>query len=288
LGKFCSSRNINQNSPLILEQKLDWGFVGAPIAVALTDNLMPVLLFLYVYFFTGMDCWNGFTTRAFTNWAPMIRLALPGLVMIEAEYLAFEILTFSSSHISTTALAAQSILATVTSMAFQLPFPLSIAGSTRIGNLIGATRIHTARIAAQVTMSAAIIVSSFNMVLLWSLRFQLPRLFNSDQEVVNLVAQVLPLCAAFQLFDALATSCNGVLRGVGRQSVGGYVQLFCYYVVAMPISLSTAFILDWGLVGLWAGVALALALVSVIETIYIRCINWRSCVEDAMKRNMVA
>lgn len=218
----------------------------------------------------------------------MIRLALPGLVMIEAEYFAFEILTFSSSHISTTLLAAQSILATITSIAFQLPFSLSIAGSTRIGNLIGATRIHTAQVAAEVSMGAAVVVGSLNIVLLSSLRFQIPRLFNSDQEVVGLVAQALPLCAAFQLFDALAASCNGVLRGVGHQKVGGYVQLLCYYVVAMPISLSTAFVLDWGLLGLWSGVALALALVSLIESIYIRYMNWQSCVEDAIRRNTMA
>jgi MATE family multidrug resistance protein len=45
-----------------------WGFVGAPIAVAVTDNLLPVLLFLYVRFVDGRQCWNGFTRRAFHNW----------------------------------------------------------------------------------------------------------------------------------------------------------------------------------------------------------------------------
>jgi MATE family multidrug resistance protein len=38
------------------------------------------------------------------------------------------------------------------------------------------------------------------------------------------------------------------------------VNLFCYYVVAMPISFGTAFGLGWELQGLWSGVALALGL----------------------------
>lgn len=46
----------------------NWGFVGAPIAVALTDNLLPLFLFLYVYFIDGRQCWNGFTKKAFHNW----------------------------------------------------------------------------------------------------------------------------------------------------------------------------------------------------------------------------
>jgi MATE family multidrug resistance protein len=45
-----------------------WGFIGAPIAVAVTDNLLPFFLFLYVRFVDGRQCWNGFTKKAFHNW----------------------------------------------------------------------------------------------------------------------------------------------------------------------------------------------------------------------------
>ena len=103
--------------------------------------------------------------------------------------------------------------------------------------------------------------------------------------MIALVAKILPLCAAFQLFDALAACCNGVLRGLGRQEVGGYVQLFCYYVVAMPISMGTAFGLGWRLYGLWAGVAIALGLVAVIEGYFLSRVSWERSVEDARSRN---
>lgn len=49
----------------------------------------------------------------------MIRLALPGLVMVEAECLAFEILTLAASYFSTTHLAAQSVLSTLTCITFR-------------------------------------------------------------------------------------------------------------------------------------------------------------------------
>lgn len=48
--------------------KFEWGFVGAPIAVAITDTLLPILLFLYVRCVDGRQCWNGFTRKAFCNW----------------------------------------------------------------------------------------------------------------------------------------------------------------------------------------------------------------------------
>ncbi|KAL2869205.1 MATE family efflux transporter [Aspergillus lucknowensis] len=283
---ICAPLNALMNWLFVWQ--FGWGFVGAPIAVATTNTLMPLLLFSYVYFIDGSDCWNGLTRGAFHNWGPMIRLALPGLLMVEAEYLAFEVLTLGSSYFGTTPLAAQSVLATMTAITFQIPFTLSISGSTRIANLIGATLVPAAKITSKVTLWGAVLVGLINMILMASLRFYIPRLFTSEEEVVELVARVLPLCAAFQMFDSLATNCNGILRGLGRQEIGGYVQLFCYYVIGMPISFGTAFGLRWGLFGLWSGVAIALLFVSALETIFITQTDWNRSVEDAARRNAAA
>ncbi len=80
----------------------------------------------------------------------MIRLALPGMIMIEAEYFAFEILTLASGQFGTSELAAQSILVTVTSTTYQIPFPMSIGASTRVANLIGAKLPDAAKTCARV------------------------------------------------------------------------------------------------------------------------------------------
>lgn len=218
----------------------------------------------------------------------MVRLALPGFLMVESETLAFELLTLSSAYFGTTALAAQSVLATISSITFQVPFPLSIAGSTRIANLIGATLTDAARTSAKVNMVGAVILGTTNVILLSALRHYIPYLFTSDDEVAELVAAVLPLCASFQLVDALAANCNGVLRGLGRQSVGGYVQIICYYGVALPISFGMAFGLGWDLWGLWGGIAIGLFLVSLVEGIFLTQIDWQHSVTEAQKRNSMA
>ena len=168
--------------------KLEMGFVGAPIAVAIIDNCLPLGLFVYVRFFSknGMSCWNGFTKKAWQNWyvpfpyialqphqtltisprGPMVRLAIPGVIMVEAECLAFEILTFASSYFGVEVLAAQSILATLTNITFQMPFPLSIAASTRVANLIGATLVDAAKMTTKVAFFGAVLIGVFNVVLL--------------------------------------------------------------------------------------------------------------------------
>jgi multidrug resistance protein, MATE family len=172
--------------------------------------------------------------------------------MVLAEFLAFEILTLSSSWLGETPLAAQSVLGSITGITFQIPFPMSVAASTRIANLIGATLAVPAKTAAKVAMCFAVVVGIFNITLLSTLRYAIPRLFTPDPDVIDLVAKLLPLCAGFQLFDALACNCNGILRGLGRQEIGGYVGLFAYYVVGLPISFGTGFGAGWGLYGLWS------------------------------------
>lgn len=54
--------------------------------------------------------------------------------------------------------------------------------------------------------------------------------------------------------------CNGLLRGLGRQNIGGWANLVFYYLIGLPISFGTAFGLGWELGGLWTGVAIALGL----------------------------
>ncbi|KAF3060900.1 hypothetical protein GL218_04144 [Daldinia childiae] len=261
------------------------GFVGAPISVAITQTLMPFLLLSYVLFVDGSQCWGGFTRRALNNWGPMIWLALPGMVMVMAEWLAFEILTLATSQFGTSYLAAQSILITLTSTTFNIPFPVSIAASTRVANLIGARLINAAKTSAKVAFGAGCIIGLFNLSLLAGLRYQLPLLFTRDEEVIDIVARVMPLVAVMQVFDGLAAVAHGLLRGIGKQSFGGYANLSIYYLLALPISFATAFALDWKLIGLWLGTTIGLALVAAVEFWYTWVSDWEQSARDAESRN---
>ncbi|KFA81764.1 hypothetical protein S40288_09639 [Stachybotrys chartarum IBT 40288] len=242
----------------LLVWRLEYGFVGAPIAVAITENLLPIFLFLYVRYVDGYQCWGGFSRRAFSNWWTMIRLALPGMVMVEAEWLAFEVMTLLSSRWGAEYLAAQSVIVTLTTITNQIPFPMSIAASTRVANLIGAGLVDAAKTTAKVTFVAASLIGVFNLILFSTLRYHLPLLFTNDAEVIAIVANVLPICAAMQVFDGLSAGAHGLLRGIGKQSIGGPANLVAYYVISLPVSLGLGFGLDWRLQGMWIGTTVGL------------------------------
>lgn len=111
---ICAPLNILWNWLFVFYFGL--GFKGAALAVALSNTLQPLMLLLYINLFARhtLECWPGFSrTKAFQNWGQMIKLSVPGILMVLSEWLAFDILTFSSSWISTQALAAQSVVIAV-------------------------------------------------------------------------------------------------------------------------------------------------------------------------------
>jgi multidrug resistance protein, MATE family len=224
------------------------------------------------------------------NWGPMIRLALPSLCMIEAEYLAFEVLTLAASYISTKHLAAQTILQTLGGILWQLPFPMSIVATTRIAQLIGAAKVEEAKLCARTAMVASCAVGAFNAIVLSSplVRWYVPEMFIDDNEVVQLVVKVLPLVAAMQFFDAIVANTNGILRGIGRQRVGSLVGLTCFYGIALPFSFWTTFWLGWDLMGLWSGVTIGLCMIFIFNGQYLIRTDWEACRKDAEKRNRMS
>ena len=191
------------------------------------------MLAIYVVNTDAKECWPGFTWAAFRNWGPMIKLALPGLVMVMAEFLAFEILTLASANLSATHLAANTVLQSLSVLTYQLPWPVSIAGSTRIANFVGAGLPDAGKCTARVMIFIGCLTGLFNMLALSIFRNYIPRLYTNDADTIALAARTLPLNAAFQLWDALAAQCNGILRGLGKQAVGGIISLVAFYGVSI-------------------------------------------------------
>lgn len=266
---------------------LDWGLSGSALSTVLSNTLLPILLWIYVCFVvpSSLECWGGFTRAAFAHWGPMIQLSLPGIVMVEAEWLAFDILTFSSSYLSTAHLAAQSVVMTTAVALYHIPFSVSVAVSTRLGNLIGAGALSAARIATRTYILVFLVIGLIDASFLAFTRHVLPKAFTEDPEVISIVASVMPILSLFQMSDAGTALANGVLRGLGRQSIGGYVNLGVYYGIAIPVALLLCFgKLRLGLEGLWVGCLVGSTLIWMVEGLYCRLWNWNAAVEEAKSR----
>lgn len=285
---ICAPINAVLNYVLVWNPTFGLGFVGAPLAVAISTWLMAILLFLYVFFIDGRKCWGGFSYRVFQRWGVMVRLAIPGVIMVEAEFLAFEILTLASSRFGTAALAAQSVISTTLSLLYQIPFAVGIASSTRVANFVGASLSDSAKITTYVSLWISVAIAVIDCLVCYYFRYSIGSAFSNDEDVIEMVANLVPVILFIHSFDAPGAILAGLLRGIGRQRIGGYLNLFFYYVVAVPLCLYLAFVLDYGLLGLWLGIGFALVLLAVIETIYLFHCDWDEIVREAEARQQLS
>ncbi|EPQ31838.1 uncharacterized protein PFL1_00037 [Pseudozyma flocculosa PF-1] len=241
------------------------GFVGAPVASAISMWVMAVLCFIQCVL-GPRTAWDGWTKAAF-RWSgirPVLSLGFAGMCSLAAEWWAWEIVGLVTAALGTTALAAQSVLLVSSSVTYQLPFGASVAAAVRIGNLLGANRPREARISSNVSLILSLAMGGLNSALFLIFRRQWGYLFSSDLEVIRLVEHILPILAIFQVADGVCGIAGGVLRGTGRQAQGALINMTAYYLVGIPIGLVLTFSkLHMGLEGLWWGLTIALLYGSV-------------------------
>ncbi|KAG0091078.1 hypothetical protein BGZ93_008995 [Podila epicladia] len=282
---ICSPINVVLNYALVWNKYIGLGYIGAPIATSISYWNMLILLLLYIRFVDGYAGWGGWTRDALTGWPAFLKLALPGVLMVCTEWWAFEVMSLAASYLGTVALAAQSIVVQTSGLLYTIPFGISIAASNRVGNLIGMGDHRSAKVSSHVSILLAILFGMGNSTLLILCKDHWGKLFSEDTDVIGTVAMVLPLVALYQISDGIAGVGGGVLRGVGLQHLGAYLNLIGYYLIAFPAGYLLAFKLGWGLKGLWSACCVALWTVGLGELWVIYSTDWRAETQKCKERN---
>jgi multidrug resistance protein, MATE family len=255
---ITSPINAGLNYLFVYPMKL--GLIGAPLATGLAYWLSFILLVLYSRFVAGSNCWGGWSRACLSNFWTFTRLALLGVVHVGTEWWAFEIVALAAGRLGTIPLAAQSVIMTTDQVMNTIPFGIGVAASTRVGNMLGARNPTGAAMSANVAAWLSMIMGTLVLAVLMGVKDFYACIFNNDERVIRLTAEVMPYVALFQIADGLNGSCGGSLRGMGRQHVGAAVNLVSYYMGALPLGIWLAFH-GWGLAGLWVGQCIALYLV---------------------------
>jgi len=243
------------------------GLVGAGIATGITRALMFVALALLIWR-TGLHhgAWQPWSRAAFApaGLRTIAVLGLPVGVQLGLEMWAFQAATLFAGWLGEVELAAHTIVINLASLSFMVPLGISIAAVTRVGNLLGAGDPKGAQRASWVALGMGAGVMAVSSLGFIALRWVLPRAYTSEFEVLAVAAVLLPIAAAFQLFDGIQVVGGGILRGMGRTRPAAWFNLLGYYALGLPLSLYLAFKTDMGVAGIWWGLTLGLFVVAVL------------------------
>ncbi|KAF9242289.1 mate-domain-containing protein [Melanogaster broomeanus] len=260
------------------------GFIGAPIATAISYNLIAISSVVYGVCFVPRTAWHPLSSEAFKSLGYLGMLSLGSIGQIASEWWSWEFIGLAASFLGPVPLATQSILLSTVSTTFQAPYSLSVATSVRIGNLLGEMNHRRAGVAANASIVLAIALAVLASTIVFTFRRSWGYIFNDDPEVVALVSSVLPLVALVELFDCANGVISGILRAQGKQMLGAILNVSGYYAIGLPVGFFLAFKQDLGLPGLWWGINAATLYSSAVGAYFCVRSDWKKEMEKVMVR----
>ena len=248
------------------------GTRGAGIAVAVTFTLMFGLLFAYCLTanpFRRYNVLGRFWRPDWSTFREIYRVGFPigGAVVMETGLFAAS--TLLMGLIGTAQLAAHQIALQLASIGFMVPLGLSHAATIRIGLAVGADDWPRARLAGWVACGLGTAFMGAMAILFASMPGTLVGLFLDPGTPEGAAAYAvaigfLRIAALFQLVDGLQVIGIASLRGLKDTTVPMWLAGFGYWVVGFPICWLLGFHTSLGGLGIWIGLAFALATVALV------------------------
>ena len=194
---------------------------------------------------------------------------------ISASY-AFETGLFLASSLmmarfGDSALAAHTVVISISSVSYMIPYGISQAATVRVGFYSGAGDLNGARRAGFIAIVLASIWMVFTGALMVLLPHELIGLYIDITDPANAGALavaliIIPIGALFQVVDGLQTSAIGALRGLKDTHFPMVICFIGYWVIGFGSSFILTFPLELGARGLWFGIFVGLAASGILLT----------------------
>ncbi|RYY33609.1 hypothetical protein EON62_04080, partial [archaeon] len=208
------------------------------------------------------------------GWKEFLSLGLPSAAMLMGEWCAFEAAAIVAGLVSTTTLAAHSIMATTSGLCYMPMLGLSAASGIRIGQRMGEQSAQGARLTYHVglvlTLACVLVTISFLLVVqaFWG------RLFTTDADVIDLIRRWLFVLAIFVVFDAYMCVGCGFMRGVGRPALAAVATVISYLIIGLGTSYLFAVASGFGLPGIWMGFTVGAIFAAIMLIGMLQWLDW--------------
>ena len=179
------------------------GLLGAAIATT-TSNVVQPFCFLALALRDAKmrSCWPGLTRACLRGWGSYLRLGAPACFMLLAEALSWDLVSFLAGLCDTATgagtegppavLAAQGLLQSTIALCYCIPMGISRAGSTVIGNAVGAKDARRAAHAARLCLGLGIGTSAGLVAALTLFRGEVVALYGAPAAVGDIVRTMIP------------------------------------------------------------------------------------------------
>ncbi|MES1196343.1 MAG: MATE family efflux transporter [Steroidobacter sp.] len=269
--------------------KLHLGIAGAAWATNCA-TLMGLLIAISVFLFS--DACHKYGSRLMwrlnaRRLYEQFKLGLPMGLMLAADLFGFALFQLMIVKFSAVDGAATQIAMMLTSLAYMPGVGIALAGTTLVGQAIGAGDKAWARKLGNFIITMAMIYMGTIGILLGIAGPWLLPLFITSQDVmaanvVHVGSVILWLAAIYQVFDAMSLGSSFCLRGAGDATVPAILVTSCSWLIFVPLTYMLSFQpgqgwVNWlpqfglGAIGGWSAAVIYICLIGSIMLL-----RWRS------------
>jgi MATE family multidrug resistance protein len=194
----------------------------------------------------------------------LIGLGLPAAMQLSFEVGVFAAATTLIARLGADVLAAHQVAMNAASFTYMVPLGIGAAAAVRVGQALGRGDVAAAsRAGWTATLMGAGFMSCAGIVFVLA-PGAIVSIYTPDPNVLAVGVSLLAVAAAFQLFDGIQTVTTGALRGAGDTRTPMLCHLLGYWGLGFPLGYVLCFKLNWGAVGLWTGLCVALIAIGIV------------------------
>ncbi|CEI93832.1 hypothetical protein RMCBS344292_08058 [Rhizopus microsporus] len=256
---------------------LSLGYIGAALHIVFISTFIMLLYTIYLTCITNSirAYWPGLTLNAFGGWSEFLRLGIPGMLSLSTDW-AFEVCALLTGVLGQTSLAAQSVVLTINTLLLVIPTALSTGMAVRLGHLLGANEPRKSNLCFMVSAGIGVLCTFINALAIFAYRSQIAHHFSSDSEVVEATINLLQVASVCHFTMGIGIVFSYVLNALGKQTIVASLNVVSYYMIGLPFGIYLTYQCDWGLEGIWAGVALSGIVKTLCEfSILTYLVDWR-------------
>jgi MATE family multidrug resistance protein len=247
------------------------GLFGGGLASSIVWSLLALALAAVIMTDRQFRRFHLFGRWWRADWAryrKLWRLGLPIGLAMGFEGGVFSAAAYLMGLINAESVAAHAVALQIAALSFMVPWGMAQAATVRVGLALGrGDRPGIAR-AGWSAWAMGTGFMALMALLIWAIPHPLITLFLDDSaanaHVIGLAVSFLGVAAIFQVVDGAQVVGAGILRGLHDTRVPMIFTFIGYWLVGIGVGVWLAFSAGWGGVGIWAGLALGLAIVAVL------------------------
>ncbi|XAR54046.1 hypothetical protein NMG60_11029030, partial [Bertholletia excelsa] len=262
-----------------------WGTAGAAAAYDISAWGIALAQVVYIVCWCK-DGWRGLSWLALKELWPFVKLSVASAVMICLEIWYFMSIIVLTGHLDDPVIAvgSLSICMNINGWEGMLFIGINAAISVRVSNELGSKHPRAAKYSVFVTVTESLLIGIFFMSVIMTTRNHFAVIFTDSKEMQKAVAHHAYLLAITMVLNSVQPVISGVAVGGGWQALVAYINLFCYYIVGLPLGFLLGYKTSLRVEGIWIGMICGTLLQTLILLFITYKTNWNEEVAQAEER----